>query len=61
MDSFHSSYVHPIFYEHTGHMRLGFPNVAYPADDSNLPVGCFIIGMKGILTLFRQMQGKGES
>jgi hypothetical protein len=62
MDSLHSSYGHPIFYEHThtGHTRLGFPNVPYPADDSNLPVGCFIIGMIGILTLFRQMQGKGE-
>lgn len=60
-DSLHSSSAQPIFYEHAGHIRLGFSNVAYPTDGSNLSVGCSIIGMKGILTLFRQMQGTGES
>lgn len=60
-DSLYSSSEHPMFYEHTGHIRLGFSNVAYPTDDSNLPVGCSIIGMKGILTLFRQTQGTGEN
>lgn len=41
MYGLHTSYVQLISHEHIGHMPLGFPNVAEPTDDSNLPVGPF--------------------
>lgn len=41
MYGLHTSYVHLLSHEQTGHMLLGFPNVAQPTDESNLPVGLF--------------------
>lgn len=64
MYGLHTSYVRLISHEHTGHVLLGFPNVAWPTDDSNLPLGLFHYwnerNLNTIQTKF-QMQCKRES